>query len=99
MDTLSDIQLWLLVKDNNRLAFSALYNRHWESSYQVCYWLLRDQEAARDIVQELFIDLWVKKDQINITKTFEGYLKVALRNRVFNYIKSVADQKKTEGYF
>ncbi|WP_157977189.1 RNA polymerase sigma factor [Taibaiella helva] len=98
MNTHSDLELWRLVKEKNRAAFEILYKKYWESSYTTVYWLLLDQESAKDIVQELFVDLWVKRDQINISATFEGYLKIALRNRVFSYIKSAARQKvRTEG--
>lgn len=94
MNALSDIELWRLVKQDDATAFEILYNRYWERSYKICYWHLLDQESAKDIVQELFVDLWVKREQINITETLEGYIKVALRNRVFNYIRSQTIKKK-----
>ncbi len=94
MNALSDIELWLLVKQEDATAFETLYNRYWEQSYKTCYWHLLDQESAKDIVQELFVDLWVKREQINITETLEGYIKVALRNRVFNHIRSLNTKKK-----
>ncbi len=93
MNTHSDLELWFQVKEKNREAFEILYKKYWESSYSIAYWLLMDREGAKDIVQELFIDLWIKRDQINIVSNFEGYLKIALRNRVFSYIKSSAKQK------
>jgi RNA polymerase sigma-70 factor (family 1) len=94
LTALSDLELWLLVKQGDSTAFEALYNRYWEKLYAVCYWHLMDQEGAKDIVQELFVDLWAKKNQINIEETMNGYLKVATRNRIFNHIRSVTIKKK-----
>ncbi len=76
------------------MAFEALYNRYWEKFYTLCYWHLLEQETAKDIVQELFIDLWDKRDKIDIRETAEGYLKVAVRNRVLNHIRSVNTKRK-----
>lgn len=70
------------------MAFEALYDRYWEKFYTISYWNLSDQESAKDLVQELFVDLWVKRKQIDINKTVEGYLKIAIRNRVFNLLRS-----------
>jgi RNA polymerase sigma factor (sigma-70 family) len=39
------------------------------------------------LVQELFIDLWTKRSQLNIT-SLESYLKVAIRHRVIYYIRT-----------
>lgn len=62
--------------------------------YTVCYWHLLDQEITKDIIQELFVDLWDKREHINIQDTVEGYLKVAVRNRVFNHIRSRNTRKR-----
>lgn len=47
---------------------------------------LNDRAAAEDTVQNLFADLWEKRQRITITTTLEGYLNAALRNRIFNQI-------------
>lgn len=87
MNTLSDLELWLLVKRGDHPAFEEIYNRYWEKLYSQCYWHLMDQEGAKDIVQELFVHLWDKKSEIRIEHTMGGYFKVAVRNRIFNYIR------------
>lgn len=94
MQSFSDIELWALVKQDDATAFEALYNRHWEKCYTISYWHILEQESAKDLVQELFVDLWDKRKQINIQETVEGYLKIAVRNRIYNYIRSLNIKKK-----
>lgn len=94
MHSLTDIELWALVKQDDATAFEVLYSRHWESCYTTCYWHLLEQEGAKDLVQELFVDLWDKRKQINIQETVEGYLKIAVRNRIYNYIRSLNIKKR-----
>lgn len=94
MKEYSDIELWILVKQGDSGAFEKLYRRYWEKFYTICYWHLLDQESAKDLVQEAFVDLWDKRAQIDISKTVEGYLTVTVRNKMFNHIRSLKIQKK-----
>lgn len=94
MNTLSDLELWFLIKQGDSVAFGLLYNRYWEKLYTLCYWHLMDQEGAKDIVQELFVHLWAQKEELNIETTMEGYLKVAARNRIFNHIRSITTKRR-----
>lgn len=94
MDAFSDKALWSLIKHNNTDAFVIIYNRYWEKIYSISYWHLYDQEEAKDIVQELFVDLWDKRSQIEISETIEGYLKVAIKNRLFNHMRAKGVRKR-----
>lgn len=82
-----DTWLWPLVREGDTKAFVTIYNKYWEKAYAQAYWIIYDQEAAKDIVQDLFVHLWEKRVQINIEETIGGYLKKAVRNRALNYIK------------
>lgn len=45
-------------------------------------------DEVEDVIQELFIYLWDKRETLNFTVSLSGYLFTAVRNRVFNvYIK------------
>lgn len=94
MQSFSDIELWALVKQDDATAFETLYSRHWEKCYSISYWHLMEQESAKDLVQELFVDLWDKRKQIHIMETLEGYLKAAVRNRIYNHIRSMGIKKR-----
>ena len=94
MDAFSDKALWSLIKNNNTEAFVIIYNKYWEKIYTISYWHLYDQEEAKDIVQELFVDLWDKRGQIEISETVEGYLKVAIKNRLFNHMRAKGVRKR-----
>ncbi len=52
---------------------------------------VKDSDAAKDIVQEVFFSLWQKKDNIDLSKPVRSYLTSAVRNKCLNYIR---DHKK-----
>jgi len=70
-------------------AFDLIYERYWASAYSAAYKRLKDHDQAKDIVQEIFIHVWTKKESLHINN-FPAYLNIAVRNQVF---KALAKQK------
>lgn len=85
-NTLSDTELIELLKLDNQQAFSELYNRHKSVLHLHAYKKLGDLEAAKDLVQELFIYLWNKRNSLADIQNPSGYLHIMLRNRVLDVI-------------
>src|SRR5258708_22567889 len=48
---------------------------------------LKDKEACEEIIQDIFIYLWNKRNHLEI-ESFSKYLAAATRYKVFNYIRS-----------
>lgn len=72
---------------DDRKAFELLYNKYSDKLFYAAYNLFRDKDVCQDLVQELFIDLWTKRQTLNIT-SIEWYLRVAIKNRVLMYIRT-----------
>ena len=82
-----DAKLLSLLRVDDRKAFEMLYHKYSRKIYYAAYNLFRDKDVCEDLVQELFIDLWTKRGELNIT-SLEWYLKVAVKNRVLMYIRT-----------
>jgi len=52
---------------------------------------VKDLEAAREIVQESFIQLWEKRDTLDTSRNIKSYLATSIRNKCLNYLR---DNKK-----
>lgn len=87
MNTLSDAELIDLLKSGSESAFTVIYHRYWRLIYAHVYKMLRDEDESKDIVQEVFSNLWLKVDQIPHQQNFAGYLYVAARHKVLNAIR------------
>jgi RNA polymerase sigma-70 factor (family 1) len=89
----SDALLLLQLQQGNTLAFDALYAKHWEKAYASAYKRLKDEDQAKDVVQEIFINIWTNREcQI---ENLPAYLHVAVRNKVF---KIAEKQKITQPF-
>ncbi|WEK36372.1 MAG: RNA polymerase sigma-70 factor [Candidatus Pseudobacter hemicellulosilyticus] len=68
-------------------AFTELYRKYYKGLVVWAYNILRDLAAAEDLVHDIFLSLWVKKERLIITTSFEFYLYTALRYQVLTKIR------------
>jgi len=83
----SDEQLLSFLQQRDQQAFTEIYNRYWGIVYVHIYKMLRDDEDAKDGVQEVFSKLWFKAEQIQSSQNLAGFLFRSARNLVFNLIE------------
>lgn len=83
----SDIFLFSQVKAGNAEAFEQIFKNHYNDLARFCFSLVRDETVAEEITQEVFIYLWEKKEQIEISSSLKSYLYSAIKNKSINYIK------------
>lgn len=88
-----DAKLVKLVAQGDRMAFDAIYYRHWESLYQSAYFILNDKDLSLDVVQDVFVWFWENQSNWNIT-TLKSYLKAAVKYKVANTLRSNKIHKK-----
>lgn len=85
--TVPDIQLIENLIQGDRAAFTAIYKKYWYKLFVLAQKRLDDKAISEEIVQELFIQLWEKRESLHI-ETLENYLTRALRYSVIDYIRS-----------
>lgn len=83
---LSDHELITLLKGGDTSAFTIIFNRYYSLLYIHAYRKLNDVEQAKDVVQDLFTALWVKREDLYLTHNLSVYLYTAIRNRVLDII-------------
>lgn len=70
------------LRDGNTFAYRVLYQKYWEQTYNNIYKRLKDQEQAEDLTQDVFMQLWVKREDVLI-ENLPAYLYVTARNSVY----------------
>jgi RNA polymerase sigma-70 factor, ECF subfamily len=65
---------------NKRPVFNTVYEQNWKSLYAFAFNILRDKESAEDIIQEIFIDFWIRMEDTEI-QSYTAYLFQAVRNQ------------------
>jgi len=80
----SDSELLILLKDSDQAAFTEIYNRYWEKMVTIAYVKLQSTEDAREVVQDLFIDIWNRRENYEIQYSLHTYISGALRYKIYS---------------
>lgn len=81
---LDSILLEMLRNEDDDAAFSELYNRYWDKLFAAAYKRVRSVEAAEEIVQDLFVDLWNRRRVLDIRSGLAVYLFSAIKYKVIH---------------
>jgi RNA polymerase sigma-70 factor (ECF subfamily) len=55
----TDIELWIAIREGNEAAFRKLYDRYWPTIYSTAWSYLHDRVACTEIVQAIFLGIWM----------------------------------------
>jgi RNA polymerase sigma-70 factor (ECF subfamily) len=87
------------LRRNDLKAFEYLYLHSRNRLYVLALSILHDEDIARDLIQDLFIDLWYFRTFESITTSLNAYLFQSARNRAYNYRDKMRTRDKLkEGY-
>jgi RNA polymerase sigma factor (sigma-70 family) len=93
---LSDEDLWALVQaSSDHSAYAELYQRYYIKLRRLLIHALKDADAANDIIQEIFLHLWVKREDINIQYKISQFLYRAALNQM---LKAKRKEKVVQTY-
>lgn len=88
----SDADLMLSLREGDSGAFTEIYHRYWKQLLAIAYLHCKDKIMAEEIVQEVFISLWNRRNELYIDNV-NAYLATAVRLSVF---KQYARQKRRD---
>ncbi|MEO9885131.1 RNA polymerase sigma-70 factor [Balneola sp. EhC07] len=73
-DELTDPELAIKIKNGNHEAFKKFFDRY--NAFLLNYLMKRGtaKEAAKDLVQQAFVMIWEKRDEIDETKSLRAFL-------------------------
>jgi RNA polymerase sigma-70 factor (ECF subfamily) len=86
-----DLELYNKTQSGDKVSFKVLFDKYYSQLTQTAYLFVKDSDIAEEIVQEFFIKLWIKKNEININSSVKSYLFQSIRFRSLNYLR---DNKK-----
>lgn len=85
--------LWQSFLKGDDRSFAVIYQQYAQSLLAYGYKFNVDKEIVHDALQEVFIDLYLKRDKVHIEiDNLKGYLFIALKN---NLLKKILKRKRT----
>lgn len=86
--TNSDQEILGLLHRGEEAALTIIYQRYWRRLYTSAFAILRDEQACEDIIQDVFMTLWLKRETLDIKVSLVGYLLSSVKYEVFRQIRS-----------
>ncbi|HWV73303.1 MAG TPA: RNA polymerase sigma-70 factor [Pseudosphingobacterium sp.] len=88
METKTDAQLLAGINRRSIAAFDALFHKYYKLLCGYAFLFLKDEENAKDIVQNLFVEIWEKRRFEYLEGNVMSYLYKSVHNRCLNYIRN-----------
>lgn len=94
----TEIQLLIALKSGDRHAFEKIYQTYSPRIYLNILKMVKSADDAQEILQDVFIKVWEKRELIDPRQAFKAYLFQISRFTVYNFIRKVNLDKKLKAY-
>lgn len=81
---LTDSRLLELIRDGDTVAFKQLYLRYFSTLCKSGFRKIQDDKIVEEIVQDVFIDIWKQRQELNINQEIGAFLNALLRNKILH---------------
>ncbi len=94
-----DKQLWQAFKQGDRGAYEQIYRQNIRLLYEYAYRFVVDKQFINDCLQDMFVDIWEKRERLSDTDNIKFYLIKALRNRLLRSLENSRKLTNAEDSF
>ena len=75
------------MREGDPASFNTLFDRYWETLYSTVFTIYSDREVCSEIVHDIFLNLWLKREKLQI-ESFKAYILASARYHVYRYVKN-----------
>jgi RNA polymerase sigma-70 factor (family 1) len=94
-----DKKLLELLARGDTQAFTHLFDLYRGRIFTVALRFLKSRALAEEVVQEVFLKLWTRREQLVRILNFESYLFTMARHQVFDSLKDLAEETRAKKEF
>ncbi len=88
-----------MIRKGDAAAFTVLYDRYRHQLYGYVINLCGSQDVAMDAVQEIYMQVWLRSENLDPARSIKSYLFRSARNYVLDYLKKAVHQQTFRQYF
>jgi len=97
-DSQNDRDLLSRLRGGDDTAYEAIFRQWYEPVVRSANRVLRDAGVAEELAQDVFLELWRRREALAPDSSVAGYLMQAVRNRALNHLRHLAVQRKSAVY-
>lgn len=81
---LTDKLIFRSIKAGDECAFEILFNSYYQELCHLAKGILKNEALAEEVVSDVFLTIWSRRNKINIHKNVRGYLQYVTKNLSLN---------------
>ncbi len=85
-----DKALILQASEGDEYAFRILFDQYRNKIFSIAWKITGVKSAAEDVVQEVFIKLWMNKEKLAEVENLNAYVNTITRNHILNNLRKIA---------
>ena len=82
-----EVKLFNKIKGGDKKAFEQLFSLYYDALCNFAYLFVQDTQVAEEAVSDVFVNIWRKKERINIELNLKSYLYKSTKNAVISYTR------------
>ena len=94
METQNEKDLFYQLKQGDEIAFEKIFHNYYAPLCVFANQFLNDDEKAEEIVQDLFVNIWGKRQYLQIDSSLKNYLFRSVKNQCLNHFQHVKIKEK-----
>lgn len=75
-------------------SFNIVYQTYFNGMYKRVLYLVKDDQITDELVQDLFLKVWVKREDIDLSRSFRSYLYTIANNLIADHFREIARDKR-----
>ncbi|MFV8326228.1 RNA polymerase sigma factor [Flavobacterium sp. ZS1P14] len=102
----NELALLLSIAAGDELSYTLLVERHWQKVLQHALTFVKSYSIAEELTQDVFIQIWEKREKLSDVNSFDNYLFIVSRNLIISHIRkkliettSLKEEKLQEMFF
>jgi RNA polymerase sigma-70 factor (ECF subfamily) len=95
---MDDRELQDRIRQGDHSAFDALFRATYAQLVGVTRSIVRDADVAEEIVQDVLLELWRRREALVVEDSLRAYLFRATRNRALNHLRHIAVERRGEPF-
>ena len=94
MNNIVDAKTLEALRNGDRKAFKDVFFAYYNKTKAFIYGYTKSDSDAEELAEDLFVNLWLNRHSIDLSKSFNSYLHTIARNAAINFLKHKQVQEK-----
>lgn len=76
------------LREGDMVSYEILFHRYYSTFFAFVKGILKDEGAAEDIIQNVFMKIWIHREALVETMSIKNYIYVLSKREIFNHLRA-----------